>query len=168
MKRGRLVCGLGQGAWWARVQILKSKSTCVDSSKYRRSKCAEWRNSGFCTSGEYVKFMSDHCPATCRQCVSSGRQDNDRDDNNDGGTCADKRTECRGWKDSGYCTAQYSDFMKENCMKTCDHFGGGRTCDDSREHAANCPGFKQSGYCSSSSKYAAWMRENCGGTCGSC
>ena len=37
----------------------------------------------------------------------------------------DKDNNCPGWARRGYCKGKYEQWMKENCMKSCNLCGGG-------------------------------------------
>ena len=93
-------------------------SDCVDQYE----ECPTWESYDYCTEGEYIDFMENYCEKSCELC---GEDEDDGDD--DDSNCFDKedKESCIYWADQGYCTyAEYEDYMKENCAKSCKECGG--------------------------------------------
>jgi len=92
---------------------------------------------------------------------------------NDGGSggsgssvcCNDSNVDCLYWKNLGYCSHSYVEYMRANCKQTCGvcQSESGGSCCDSNE---NCSYWKDQGYCSHS--YVDYMSANCKQSCGVC
>jgi len=44
-------------------------------------------------------------------------------DGDTGKDCEDQNQSCSGWRNKGYCTGQFEEYMKKNCAKTCNACG---------------------------------------------
>ncbi|XP_066915045.1 hatching enzyme 1.2-like isoform X2 [Clytia hemisphaerica] len=84
--------------------------------------------------------------------------------------CKDKHELCPTLAKERLCTVTVSDWVKDNCQKSCD------TCPTPapqkpscvpNERAKHCGQWKRQGYCDPTSKYSSWMGKNCK-ACGKC
>jgi len=81
-----------------------------------------------------------------------------------GNTCVDKESSCPNWKNAGYCTGTYKDYMKQNCPKSCGYCGGG-TCANTCTGRCDCDGWAKYGYCKTNPGY---MHKYCKKSCKLC
>jgi len=155
-----------RSGWTAAVRLCfqpeyNGDEICGDSERYALD-CPDWAGS-YCSSGEYVDFMSLNCKGSCGLCeVEVGVDEEECEDNED------FQNDCVDWARDGYCTDDtYVDWMSRNCKKSCDTCAGMISCADAVEHMDYCGGWSDMGYCESGS-YLTFMQENCRMTCGLC
>lgn len=82
--------------------------------------------------------------------------------------CADLHAGCEHWKEEGFCTREYEEWMASNCPHSC----GVCECEDEAQYASQCPAWADLGYCwrgDSGSKHdKEFMVKNCRKSCGNC
>ena len=128
---------------------------CADTERYARE-CPGWSDN-YCTEGDYVDFMQEHCRDSCGLCDP---------------ICDDIEANCAAWAAGGFCeAAQYRQWMSENCAGSCgvcdDDGEDNSSCSDYHVHVDDCPYWASLGYCSEGS-HVRFMRANCPRSCNTC
>ena len=122
-----------------------SKTKCI---KDLNESCQLWVSKGYCTSQQYMQYMEDNCPITCKVLV-------------------DQKNSCEEWATGGYCTKGTTSerkYMAANCAKSCNDVICRIPCKDQNE---NCKVWASNGYCATT-KNKQWMKENCSKSCQVC
>jgi len=100
-------------------KVKKGGSSCED----KKDTCATWKDADYCTK-TYVDYMKTNCPKACGHCTARSTEaprPSPTPVKGGGSSCKDKKDTCGSWKNSGYCTKTYVDYMKKNCPKACGH-----------------------------------------------
>lgn len=138
----------------------------------------------FCFDTDYAMRLRDECPMTCGYCKKalSPCYDESGKEIICEGRCYDIAPEalCKKREKDGYCSqADWKDFLKTNCARTC-HFCGSpppptvaliktpeAACSD--KYGQNiCELHKEKGRCSIRKAWKTFMKKNCAKTCGFC
>jgi len=86
-------------------------------------------------------------------------------ESSDRNQCQDKASGCPGWAQWACTNNFYKNWMKKTCPKSCGYCTVSVQCQDSNQHASNCPGWK---WACTMSQYSTFMQKNCKKTCGWC
>ena len=115
----------------------KQSKICMDYN----DNCAYWAKIGHCKKGQYVQYMKDKCPKSCKYCeckdkkseadcknLASRRGKCEKDPETRTNccktcnTCMDYKDECAGWAKNDVCTDKnFEGYMKDKCPKSCHY-----------------------------------------------
>ncbi|CAH3015497.1 unnamed protein product, partial [Porites evermanni] len=176
-------CGLNLN--WMSTNCPKSCRTCgeppSDCADLYPVACESWGQGGECQKNPL--WMKEHCKRTCYQCPGGATKppvpgsteaptprpptQPPQPTTQPTGDCKDVYPKyCPEYRNNGWChDANYQDYMKEVCFKTCGYCGGGGNCLD--VYPQYCPGYKESGMCTDPN-YLDYVKEVCKYTCGFC
>lgn len=176
-------CGLNLE--WMSANCAKSCRTCgeppSDCKDLYPVACETWGQSGECDKNP--GWMNTNCEKTCKQCTGGATKppvpgsteaptprpptQPPQPTTQPTGDCKDVYPEyCPEYRNNGWChDANYQDYMKKVCFKTCGYCGGGGNCLD--VYPQYCPGYKESGMCTDPN-YLDYVKEVCKYTCGFC
>jgi len=117
--------------------------------------CQDWASQGLCTSAKWQAYMGQQCAQSCCTANSFNKADPDK-----------ANQSCSAYVESGYCS-QYSDWMKENCPRSCCNASQCANTENLHVPANNgysCQDFQGWGYCKEE-KHLDYMTVNCRKTC---
>lgn len=117
--------------------------------------CQDWASQGFCTSPTWQVYMAQQCARTCCTLNSFNKAYADTENQS-----------CSAYVESGYCS-QYSDWMKENCPRSCCNAAQCANTENLHDPANtgySCQDFQGWGYCKDD-RYLDYMTVNCRKTC---
>jgi len=117
--------------------------------------CQDWASEGFCTSPTWAVYMAQQCARTCCTVNSFNKAYPDTENQ-----------PCSAYVENGYCS-QYSDWMKENCPRSCcktAQCANTENLHDPANTGYTCQDFQGWGYCKDD-RYLDYMTVNCKNTC---
>ncbi|KAJ7336047.1 hypothetical protein OS493_013422 [Desmophyllum pertusum] len=180
--QGSYICTCPNG-----FQLSHNQHTC-HACRDKNDQCAYWAGIGYCKK-THVNYMKKNCMKSCNFCGRLDINECDRGKrrcshgcvNTQGSyictcpngfqlshnqhtchACRDKNDQCAYWAGIGYCKKTHVNYMKKNCMKSCN-FCGRLACRDKNDQCAYWAGI---GYCKKT--HVNYMKKNCMKSCNFC